>query len=131
MNTNKPVRISSATAVWLLTVLLGAMFAFQGASKFFTDSVWTKAFAHWGYPVWFRVLIGVIEISAAILILVPQLAAYGATMVIAIMIGGIATNLRAGTPGQVVAEVVWIVMASIILVIRRRNALWLSAKAAG
>ncbi len=130
-STSKFVRILGMTALWLVTLLVAAIFAIQGGLKFFNDSIWTKAFAHWGYPVWFRILIGIMETFAAILIVVPRLAAYGATLVIAIMIGGIATNLRTGEPRQVIAELVWIVMASIVLVIRRRNAVWPSAKGVG
>lgn len=118
--TSKYVRILGNVTLWVVTVLVAGIFAFQGGSKLFSNSLWTKAFAHWGYPVWFRILIGIAECLAAALLVVPRVAAYGATLIIAVMAGGIVTNLRAGEPRQIVAEFVWIIMALIILVVRRR-----------
>jgi hypothetical protein len=41
-------------------------------SKFDDTSGWARAFTAWHFPVWFRVLVGVWEVSAAILLLVPR-----------------------------------------------------------
>jgi len=120
--TNKFLRILGIAALWLVTLLVAAVFAIQGGSKFFHNSFWTAAFVRWGYPVWFRILIGVAECIAAVLLVVPRLAVYGATLIVAIMVGGIVTNLHAGKPRQIVAELVWILAASIVLVARRRVA---------
>ena len=51
-------------ALWLPTLFLVYVFATQGSSKFSDSSGWAKAFRTWHYPVWFRILIGVLEISA-------------------------------------------------------------------
>lgn len=127
---NKFTRILWIGATWLVTLLVAFVFATQGWAKFFSNNFWARSFAHWGYPVWFRILIGVAECVAAALLLVPRLAAYGATLVIAIMLGGVATNLRAGEPRQMVAPLVWMVLASIILIVRRRIALRFASKRA-
>ena len=124
---NKFVRALGITAIWLVTVLVALVFGTQGWSKFFSNSFWAVAFEHWGYPVWFRLLIGVAECAVAVLILVPRLAAYGASLAIAIMLGGIVTKVRAGDVRQIKAEIVWIVMAGIVLVVRRRAAARLAA----
>src|SRR5687767_3036098 len=95
MNIKKVLR---ETATWILTLLLAAMFLNAGIRKFFESGGWTEAFRHMGYPVWFRVFIGVVETAAALLLLVPRTALYGAAAVIVIMIGAIGSNVAARFP---------------------------------
>lgn len=120
---NKLLKAFAGIATWIISILAALVFAMQGWAKFFSNAHWAAVFAHWGYPVWFRILIGMAECVAAILILIPRVAAYGAALVIAIMIGAIVTQLCIGDPHQIVAPAAWIVIAAIILFVRRRAAL--------
>ncbi|MEA2339068.1 MAG: putative oxidoreductase [Thermoanaerobaculia bacterium] len=83
--------IAKEVAVWLLTLLLVAMFANAGIRKFPESGGWTRMFRLAGFPDWFRILIGVIEVAAAALLLIPRTAAYGAITVIVVMIGALGT----------------------------------------
>ncbi|HEV3484729.1 MAG TPA: DoxX family protein, partial [Vicinamibacterales bacterium] len=77
--------------VWLLTLLLAASMLNAGIRKFFENGGWSWAFRNWGYSVEFRLFIGFVETAAALLLLVPRTAAYGAMAVIAVMLGAIGT----------------------------------------
>jgi putative oxidoreductase len=83
--------IAKEVAIWTLTLLLVLMFANAGIRKFFESGGWTVMFHRAGFPDWFRILIGVIEVAAAALLLVRRTAAYGAMMVIVVMIGAMGT----------------------------------------
>ena len=37
-----------------------------------------RHFVTWGYPDWFRLVVGAIEVTSAVLLLVPRLAFFGA-----------------------------------------------------
>ena len=75
-------RIVGLVLLWIITVLLALQFAAAGASKFSSQGGWVQMFTHWGFPGWFRVAIGVAEVAAAVLLLVPRTARYGAVVVV-------------------------------------------------
>jgi uncharacterized membrane protein YphA (DoxX/SURF4 family) len=63
--------------VWV-SRLLAAMFLFAGLKKLLGAQVDIQHFAAWGYPDWFRPVVGSIEVVSALLLLIPRLAYLGA-----------------------------------------------------
>jgi uncharacterized membrane protein YphA (DoxX/SURF4 family) len=109
-------RIASEALLWALSLLLITVFVRAGLSKFDDGSGWARAFRFWGYPVWFRVLIGVLEVGASALLLWPRTAAYGALVIVTVMLGGMGTHiLIEGRPGQITSELGQLVFSSIVL----------------
>jgi putative oxidoreductase len=106
--------------LWIVSLLLAYLFFFQGLSKFPDSSRWARAFAQWHFPVWFRLLIGVLELAAAALLLWPRTAFLGALTVIVVMLGGMATHVWWGHPEQSFHEAMPLVVATIIAIGRRR-----------
>ena len=106
---------------WLPAILLVLIFVPQGWSKFDDASGWARAFRFWGYPDWFRVTIGVLELLAAILLIAGRTAAFGAIIIILVMLGGMATHVIFEGGRHITSEVVPLVLATIVLVIRRKQ----------
>ena len=113
---------------WLPAVLLVLIFVPQGLAKFDDASGWAKAFRFWGYPDWFRVTIGVLELLAALLLIAGRTAAFGAIVIIAVMLGAWATHLIFDGGRHMTSEVVPLVLATIVLVIRRKQVTALVAR---
>ena len=105
--------------IWLVTLLLVLLFATEGLAKFSSTHRWAHDFANWGYPVWFRVVIGVLELAAASLLLIRRAAGYGAGIIVVIMLGGMLTRVTHGDPTGIVLEVVPLALALIVFFIRR------------
>ena len=102
--------------LWAVCLRLVMVLAPAGWDKFDPASGWAKAFTVWGYPVWFRILVGALEIGAALLLLWPRVAAYGAAIVIAVMLGGMGTHVFVEhRPSRVTSELVHLVFASVVL----------------
>ena len=108
-------------ALWVPTLFLVYVFVRQGASKFDDTSGWARAFRLWHFPDWFRILIGVWEVGAAILLLVRPWAWVGAAMIAAVMLGGMGTHIYWGHPKQVTSEVLPLVLSTIVLAARWRQ----------
>jgi uncharacterized membrane protein YphA (DoxX/SURF4 family) len=109
-----------------MTLMLTFIFFTQGLAKFSAHSGWAAAFSHWGYPVWFRVTIGVLEVLAAILVLLPRSAPFGAAIIIVIMLGGMGTHLLKDKKPRVTSELLSLTFATVVLVARRKQfATWL------
>ena len=106
--------------LWVPSLFLAYVFARQGYSKFSDTSGWARAFAVWHFPVWFRVLVGVWEVAAAVLVLVPKVAPVGAAMIALVMLGGMGTHVYWGHPGQMTSEALPLVLG-IVLAVGRRN----------
>lgn len=107
--------------IWLLSAFLTLVFINAGWSKFSEASHWTKAFAGWGFPVWFRHFVGVIEVVGGALLLIPGTAIYAAGALCIIMLGAMGTHIVHGDPAGVIREVVPLVLLSLVLYLRRRR----------
>ena len=71
--------------------------------------------------MWFRVLIGCLEIAAVVLLVWPRTAAYGAAIIIVVMLGGMATHvLVEHRPARVTSELGQLTFASVVLAGRWR-----------
>lgn len=81
----------------ILQVLLGLGFIMFGFSKF-TSPQMVEGFKHFGYPGWFRIFTGLVELIAAILVIVGiwnmKFAAWGSLLIVATMIGAIFTHIK-------------------------------------
>lgn len=115
------VRAAKIIGMWIPAILLVVIFAPQGWSKFDDASGWARAFRHWGYPDWFRVTIGVLEVGAVALLILGRTAAFGAILIIIVMLGGMATHIIFDGGRHLTSEVVPLVLASIVLAVRRRQ----------
>lgn len=102
--------------------MLILVFVRAGLDKFDSSSGWARAFNVWGYPVWFRILIGVLEIGAALLLLWPRTAAYGAAIIIVVMLGGMGTHVFVEhRPSRVTSELLHLIFACVVLAGRWRT----------
>lgn len=121
MNKAALVKVAKIVGTWLPAILLILVFVPQGLAKFSQTSGWAVAFRQWGYPDWFRMLIGALELSAALLLLLGRTASFGAIIIIAVMLGAWATHLIFEGGRHMTSEVVPLVLATIVLIVRRRQ----------
>ena len=131
MQTSTIKKAAKTIGIWIPALLLVMIFAPQGWSKFFADSGWARAFRHWGYPDWFRVTIGIMELSAVALLLLGRTAAFGALLIVAVMLGGMATHVIFDGGRNMTSEVVPLVLGSIVLALRRNQVVDLTRKLRG
>ncbi|MGH7725318.1 MAG: DoxX family protein [Candidatus Eiseniibacteriota bacterium] len=108
-------------ALWVVSAFLVYVFVPQGLAKFSDSSGWARAFAGWHYPVWFRILIGIIETGAALLLLTRRTASIGAAMIAVVMLGGMGTHLYWGQARYMTSEVVPLTASLVVLVGRWRH----------
>ena len=115
------IKTIKEVVLWVICLFLVYVFLKAGIQKFSNTSGWARAFHFWGYPVWFRVLVGIVETSAALLLLYKRSAALGALLIVAVMLGGMATHIIIQhRPGQITNEVFPLLLATIIFIGRRR-----------
>lgn len=114
-------------ALWVFALFLAWVFIRQGTAKFSDTSGWARAFRVWHFPVWFRVLIGVLETTAALLLLTRRTAFAGAVIIIVVMLGAMGTHVYWGRPGQVTSEILPLLLATLVAA-GRRSAFFLARR---
>ena len=106
--------------LWVFALFLVWVFVRQGGAKFSDTSGWARAFRAWHFPDWFRIMIGVLETSAAVLLLTRRTAFAGAVIIVVVMLGAMGTHVYWGRPGQVTSEVLPLLLAALVAVGRRK-----------
>ena len=106
-------------AEWVLSGLLALMFFFAGGFKLSGAQTAIDNFAKWGYPDWFRIVTGVIEVAAAVLVLVPRTSFYGAGLIVATMVGAVLTHATHAETRNIPPPLVLFVLAAILAYLRR------------
>ena len=79
--------------VWAVRVLLALAFAAAGAAKLAGVPMMVQNFEQIGLGQWFRYLTGLVEITGALLLLLPRTGFWGGLLLGVTMLGAIATHL--------------------------------------
>jgi len=124
--TNAPSRGSKAgrIALWILGALPALGMGLAGGAKFFPATHWQDYFVNWGYPRWFALVTGTLEVTGAILTFMPRFALYGASMLAAIMAGAAITlQLHRSTPPgwTPTTPAVYVAIFSLVALLRWRE----------
>ena len=85
-------RIDVFTA-WLPRIAVVLAFVFIGATKFNAEGEWVTIFEQIGFGQWFRYFTGAVQITGAVMLLLPWTRIAGAFLLGCTMIGAMATDL--------------------------------------
>lgn len=86
------MRVAKEVLLWIVTLMLALVCLRSGWLKVTGNVFWVRDFHRWGYPDWFRIVVGIGELLSAALLLVPRVAAYGAGLFALVMLGAICTH---------------------------------------
>ena len=100
-------------ALWALQILTAAVFFFAGVGALSGQPMMVETFDKIGIGQWFRYVTGGIEVTSAVLLLIPRLTPVGAALLVCTMIGAVLTHLMLG--GSPVPALVLGCFAAIIL----------------
>jgi putative oxidoreductase len=101
--------------IWILAGILALAYFGSGFTKLLGVEMQIKNFESWGYPVWLRFPVGLIEIALAIGLLIPQyrrLTIYG---IFIWTIVAVITHVQAGQASMIAGPILFSVLAALIL----------------
>jgi uncharacterized membrane protein YphA (DoxX/SURF4 family) len=84
----------TASAGLILSGVLCLGFLSSGVPKLMNAEVPAIEFAVWGYPHWTLYVVGLMEVLGALAILRRSTAAWGFSMLAAVVLGGLLTHIR-------------------------------------
>ncbi|MDQ6787543.1 MAG: DoxX family protein, partial [Acidobacteriota bacterium] len=73
-------KIAKEIVLWIIALFLALVCFRSGLLKMPGvpgEEFWIRDFNRWGYPSWFKIFVGLAELIACLLLLVPRAAAYG------------------------------------------------------
>jgi putative oxidoreductase len=118
-NPTSPRARGARITLWVLQIALATMFMFSGGSKLAGAPAMVALFDAIGWGQWFRYVTGAIEASAAVALVIPSAAVFGAILLMPTMIGAIAANLFLGQ--SAIPPLVLLIVASTVAWARRHE----------
>lgn len=110
-----------SVALWVLQVLLAANFIFAGAGKLAGMEQMVLLFDEIGVGHWFRYFTGVMEITGALVLLIPSAAWIGAAGLGVVMAGAVVTEVFI-VSGNAMMPLVLLILVSLVAYARRPTA---------
>jgi uncharacterized membrane protein YphA (DoxX/SURF4 family) len=108
----------SRAATWAVSGLLAVLYLFAGGTKLAGIPLHVEHFAQWGYPDWFRLVVGAWEALFGVLLLVPALAWYAAGALALDMLGAVYTEAFRGDPPRALVPLVLLAMLLVLARVR-------------
>src|SRR2546426_5456535 len=107
-------RLKNGSA-WVLSVLVTLAFMVAALPKMLGTHAWVVKFVRWGYPNWFPFAIGSLELLGGILLLIPRVAKYGASILGVVMVGAAYTHLENAEGLQVLRPLIVLMLLAIVV----------------
>jgi putative oxidoreductase len=109
---------------WVLRVFLALLFLYSGAGKWNPHGAfWIELFNKIGAGQWFRYFTGSLEVSGAILLLIPKTSAKAATLLALIMAGAVITHLFILRDGYAAFFPAFTLLLLVLVACKRRTSL--------
>jgi len=112
-------RIAKEVVLWIVTLFLTLVCLRSGWLKVTGNIFWVRDFHRWGYPDWFRIVVGMAELISMAILLIPRFASYGASLFALVMLGAIFTHATHHEVSRLPFNFLLLGLALIIIVARR------------
>lgn len=110
---SKPSK-AKVIVTWVLSGLVALAMIMAGVGKLRGAPEQVEGFAKMGYPAWFVLVVGLMEVVGGILLLIPQTAALGVILLGATMVGAVVSLLRLGDMAHAPIPFVFLVVIGVI-----------------
>ena len=114
-------RIVKEVVLWIIALFLALVCLRSGWLKVAGNIFWVRDFRRWGYPDWFRIVVGIAELTSMVLLLVPRFAGYGASLFVVVMLGAISTHATHNESSRLPFNLFLLTLSLIIAFTRRPN----------
>jgi uncharacterized membrane protein YphA (DoxX/SURF4 family) len=119
-------RIAKEVALWIIALFLALVCLRSGLMKMPGVpgvQFWIQDFQRWGYPDWFRLVVGISELFSMLLLLVPRVAGCGASLFSIVMLGAIFTHATHAETSRLPFNFLLLALSLIIVFAREPNSL--------
>jgi len=112
-------RTGKQLVLWIVTLFLALVCLRSGLLKVTGNVFWVRDFHRWGYPDWFRIIVGIAELTSMALLLIPRFASYGASIFALVMLGAMFTHYTHNETSRLPFNFLLLALSLIIIFGRR------------
>ena len=112
-------QIAKEVVLWIIALFLALVCLRSGWLKVTGNVFWVRDFHRWGYPDWFRIVVGISELTSMALLLIPRFASYGASLFAAVMLGAIFTHYTHNETSRLPFNLLLLALSLIIVFMRQ------------
>ncbi len=119
-------KIAKEIILWIIALFLALVCFRSGIMKMPGipgEEFWIRDFNRWGYPAWFKIIVGLTELVAALLFLAPRVAGYGGAIFAAVMLGATFTHATHNEFGRLPFTIFLFALSLVIILVRQPKAL--------
>ena len=106
---------------WILAAFIAFGFLFAGVTKLAGTEMQIKNLESWGYPLWLRFPIGIIELVFAVAILIPRYRKLTIFGTFTWMVAAVITHLQAGQASMIGGALLFGFWAAVILFLKKQK----------
>lgn len=106
---------------WVLAAFIAFGFLFAGITKLAGAEMQIQNLQSWGYPLWLRFPIGLLELVFAVTILIPKYRKLTVYATFAWTVAAVITHLQAGQAAMIGAPILFGILAGVILLLQREK----------
>ena len=99
---------------WILRALLFLGFLLASISKLTNNPKVIEMFENWGFPEGFHFFIGIVELTLAILILIPKTLKYAIYGIGVVMIGAMGTHIINDPPMELIRPIIFLALLGLL-----------------
>ena len=121
-------RIAKEVVLWIIALFLALVCLRSGWLKVTGNVFWVRDFHRWGYPDWFRIVVGIAELTSMVLLLIPRFASYGASLFAVVMLGAVFTHATHNEFSRLPFNLLLLGLSLIIIIARKPNFIMRSQK---
>ena len=121
-------RIAKEVVLWIIALFLTLVCLRSGWLKVTGNVFWVRDFHRWGYPDWFRIVVGSAELTSMALLLIPRFASYGAGLFAVVMLGAVFTHATHNEFSRLPFNLLLLCLSLIIIIARKPNFIMRSQK---
>ena len=103
---------------WVLQILLGVLFLLSGVQKLMGEAEVAANFERWGYPDWFLMVTGVLELLGGIGLLIPMTAGLAASGLVLLMLGAAWTHISSNEGFVAVVPLSFLALLAVVAYLR-------------
>jgi len=107
--------------MWTLSIIFGLLFILAGQPKLFGVSGVLEMFENWGYPARFAHVVGLLEISGGIGLMIPRVSRHAAKLLLVVMLGAFVTHIFASEWMRLINVAVFAGAVYTVMVLRNRQ----------
>ena len=103
-----------------IQIVFGLLFLLAGKSRLWDAELFQPEFERWGYALWFIYVVGFVEFTGGLALIIPRTSRWASFALLVIMVGAFGTHVLAGEWSRLISVAIFSSALISILMLDRK-----------